>query len=176
MYTRLSKTASELHNHPVLIQPVLTHCLDHTHHLLSDVALTGHPALIKYIVLSENGIFVLEPRDWSGRISCIGDSWVNNGTMMPSPSHHVKDAARTIRSILLASGILQYPNLWVDGIVVLLNENIDFRTNFAHVPILKLTELCDYLTTTHTGFHFSQQELVDIRNTLLNHGRTQLTS
>jgi hypothetical protein len=125
-------------------------------------------------VLAENGIFVLELRDWTGRISCIGDNWVNNGTMMPS--HHVKDAARTIRTHLLASGVLQYPNLWVDGIVVLCNENIDLRTKFSHIPILKLTELCDYLTTTNTGFQFSQQELVDIRNILMNHRRTQLTS
>jgi hypothetical protein len=176
MYTRLSKMVSELPSHSALIHSVLTHGLDHTHHLLSNVTLTGHPDPIEHIVLGENGIFVLEPRDWTGRISCIGDNWVNNGTMMPSPSHHVKDAARTIRTILLASGVLQYPNLWVDGIVVLLNENIELRTNFAHVPILKLTELCDYLMTTHTGFHFSQQELVDIRNILMNHRRTQLTS
>jgi hypothetical protein len=88
--------------------------------------------------------------------------------MMPSPSHQVKDAARAIRTILLASGVIQYSNLWVEGIVVLLNENIDLRINFVHVPILKLTELYDYLTTTHPGFQFSQQELGDIRNILIN--------
>ena len=176
MYKHINEVARESYRFPTVTHSVLSRCLDHTLHLLSDVALTGHPDAIEYIVLAENGIFVLESRDWGGRISCIGDSWVNNGTMMPSPSHQVKDAARAIRTRLLASGVLQYPNLWVDGVVVLFNENIDLRTKFTHVPILKLTELYDYLTTTHTGFQFSQQELGNIRNILLNNRRIQLAS
>ena len=176
MYKHINEVARGPYRFPTVTHSVLSRCLDHTQHLLIDVALTGHPDTIEYIVLGENGIFVLESRDWVGRISCIGDSWVNNGTMMPSPSHQVKDSARAIRTILLASSVLQYSNLWVDGIVVLLNENIDLRTKFTHVPILKLTELCDYLTTTNTGFHFSQQELGNIRNILMNHRRTQLAS
>jgi hypothetical protein len=168
MYKHTNEVARGSYRFPTVKHSVLSRCLVHTQHLLSDVALTGHPDAIEHIVLGENGIFVLESRDWAGRISCIGDSWVNNGTMMPSPSLQVKDAARAIRTILLASGVIQYPNLWVEGIVVLLNENIDLRTNVAHVPILKLTELYDYLTTTHTGFQFSQQELEDIRNILIS--------
>jgi hypothetical protein len=176
MYKRISEMASDSYRFPTVTHSVLSRCLDQTYHLLSDVALTGHLDTIEEIVLGENGIFVLESRDWAGRISCIGDSWVNNGTMMPSPSHYVKDAARMIRTMLIASGVLQYRNLWVDGVVVLLNENIDLRTNLAQVPILQLTEVCHYLTTTHTGFQFSQQELGDIRNILMNNRITPLAS
>ncbi len=157
--------------YPMTITSVLTHCLDTSYHILSNVTLTGYPDPIAQIVLSEYGIFVLELRDWSGRISCIGDSWVNNGTMMPSPSRQVKDAARAIRAILLASGDIPFPTLWVDGIVVLLNADIDLKTHVAPVPILQLTEVCAYLTTTHTGFQFSQQELLDIQQILRNHQR-----
>jgi hypothetical protein len=176
MYKRTNEVARESFRFPTITHSVLSRCLDQTYHLLRNVALTGHPDAIEEIVLGENGIFVLESRDWAGRISCIGDSWVNNGTMMPSPSHQVKDAARLIRTMLIASGVLQYRNLWVDGVVVLLNENIDLRTNLAQVPILKLAKLCDYLTTTHTGFQFSQHELEDIRNILMNNAITPLAS
>ena len=172
MYKSISEKGSELPRSPTVTHSMLTHCLDDSYHILNNVTLTGYPDTIAQIVLSEYGIFVLELRDWSGRISCIGDSWVNNGTMMPSPSRQVKDAARAIRAILLASGDIPFPTLWVDGIVVLLNANIELQTRVAHVPILKLTEVCDYLTTTHTGFQFSQQELRDIQQILINHQRT----
>ena len=161
---------SELLGYSALQRSVLALCLNLNCHLLSDVTLIGYPDPIEHVVLGENGIFVLVSRDWVGRVSCIGDSWVNNGTMMPSPSRQVKDAARTIRAMLLASGVLQYRNLWVDGVVVLLNENVDLNTKFNHVPICKLSELGDYLTTTYTGFHFAQKELMDIRTLLINKG------
>jgi hypothetical protein len=91
--------------------------------------------------------------------------------MMPSPSRQVKDAARAIRAILLVSGDIPFPSLWVDGIVVF-NADVDLKTHVAPVPILHLTEVFDYLTTTHTGFQFSQQELLDIHHILKNHQRT----
>lgn len=176
MDKRIKVLTREPPRSPTATQSMLTACLDHTHHLLSDVALAGHPDPIEHIVLSEHGIFVLELRDWTGRISCIGDNWVNNGKTMPSPSHHVKDAARAIRTVLLTSGVLHHPNLWVDGVIVLLNENIDLNTKFNHVPIRKLTELCDYLTTTHTGFYLSQPELMDVQTLLMNSKRPERVS
>jgi hypothetical protein len=150
----------------------LTQCLDHTYHILTGIALKNHPENIEHIVLGENGVFVLESRDWTGRISCVGDNWVNNGKMVSSPSQRVKDAARKIREILLSSGVLQYTKLWVDGVVVLLNADVDLSIKFNKVPIRTLTELCDYLTKKRTGFQFTQQELQAIRTELMDNMST----
>jgi hypothetical protein len=119
-------------------------------------------------VVGGNGIFVLETRDWAGRVSCLGDNWVNNGKTMQSPSQLVKNHALKIRELILSSKVLPYTKLWVDGIVVLTNENSDLNAKFQKVTIVKLSEICHYLRTKRTGFQFNQQERQHIKDILVD--------
>jgi high-affinity Fe2+/Pb2+ permease len=55
------------------VAKILTNNLNDDYYLLNDLYLRDGGGDIDHIVLGPNGVFVLETKNWSGRISCKGD-------------------------------------------------------------------------------------------------------
>jgi hypothetical protein len=128
---------------------LLTHTLSDDYFLLNDLYLRDGGGDIDHMVLGPNGVFVLETKNWSGKISCNGDEWHRPGkrNFSGSPSRQVKRNAAKIQQIIDGNPNLRSLGIWVEGIVVLTNIYAKLQVNSLTVTILKLpqTQLLNYL-------------------------------
>jgi hypothetical protein len=142
--------------------------LSDDYYLINDVYLQGGGGDIDHIVLGPNGVFVLETKNWSGKINVNGDQWQRPGKHeMGSPSLQVKRNAQKIRRIIDLSPGLKPLGIWVDGIVVLTNQHVNLNINNPTVPIVKLQQLPSHLTNHNQNNRYTQQQLETIGKEIL---------
>jgi hypothetical protein len=140
---------------------LLTHTMNDDYFLLNDLYLRDGGGDIDHMVLGPNGVFVLETKNWSGKISCNGDEWHRPGkrNFSGSPSRQVKRNAAKIQQIIDDNPNLRSLGIWVEGIVVLTNTYAKLQVNSPTLTILKLPQLPHYLTTYRNSKNFSPEQL-----------------
>jgi hypothetical protein len=140
----------------------LSKTLSDKYTLINDLYL-GSGGDIDHIILGPNGIFVLETKNWSGKITCNGDEWHRTGKPnVGSPSCQAKRNAAKIRNIIDASPTLNSTGIWVEAIVVFTNKNASLQLNNPTVPILRLKQLTNYIITRRSIRLITQQEIEQI--------------
>jgi hypothetical protein len=104
---------------------------------------------VDHVVLGPNGVFVIETKNWSGKISCRGDDWqrLDRRKFKGSPSRQVKKNTAKVKQILEGLPALQRHGVWVEGIVVFTNKNANLNLHNPTVPILKLNELPNHISS-----------------------------
>jgi hypothetical protein len=128
--------------------------------LINDLYLRGGGGDIDHVVLAPSGIFVLETKNWRGSVGCSGDEWQRGGKRISaSPSRQVKRNAARINHILDGNPALRSLGVWVEGIVVLTNRHANVKLNNPTVPILKLEQLPNYLSSHKGSRRLSRQDL-----------------
>jgi hypothetical protein len=137
--------------------------------LLNDLYLRNGAGDIDHIVLGPSGIFVLETKNWSGEITCRGDEWERTGrsNFKASPSLQVKRNAAKIRRIIDSSSVLKLPGVWVEGILVFTNNHSTLHLNNPTVPVLKLPQLVNYITSQRSSSVITPQQLETIGKEIL---------
>jgi hypothetical protein len=124
---------------------------------------------INHVLLAPNGVFVLEPRNWSGKITCNGDKWKTpNNPDLESPSRQVRKNAEKIKHILDLPTQLRVLDVWVEGIVVFVNSHAELILKKPNMPAVKLAELPDFIVNYENGKTYSNQQLEEIETELLN--------
>jgi hypothetical protein len=141
--------------------------------LINDLCIHNGRGDIDHVVLGPNGIFVLETKNWSGDITCVGDDWqrVGRRTFKSSPSRQVKRNAARIRRIIDSSQSFRAMNVMVEGIVVFTNNRANLRLNSPTVPILRLPQLTNYLITHVNSGSLSGQQLGAIGKEIIKQKR-----
>jgi hypothetical protein len=118
---------------------------------------------IDHIVLGPNGLFAIETKNWSGKVTCNGDEWHRDNrhrkSNSASPSKQVKKNASRIRNIVESSKNLSGTRIWVEGIVVFANKHVDLNVNHPTVSVLRLHELSKFLTSYTGSDSYSRQQL-----------------
>lgn len=101
-----------------------------------------------HLVLGPNGIFVIETKNWSGKVTCYGDEWQrqDRNKFNGSPSKQVKKNTTKIKRLLEAHPVLRIHGIWVEPIVVFTNDNVELHLNKPTVTVLRLQELPSYIT------------------------------
>ena len=137
--------------------------------LINDLYLRDGGGDIDHVVLGPNGVFVLETKNWSGSITCNGDQWQRLGkrNFSASPSRQVKKNAAKIKRIIDNSQTLRPLGIWVEGIVVFTNNHAGLHLNNPTVPILKLPQLPNHITTHGSSNSYSRQQLEAIGKEIL---------
>jgi len=162
--------------------------LDDDHYLINDVMLPERYGNIDHILLCPNGIFVIETKNYEGEIICDGDEWHRHyeggftismrgrpywkeprDYDMGSPSKQVKGNAVKLKQLIESQkNIFKNPlKIWVEGIVVFTNPNVNLKLNEPTVTVLKVEELYDYLKNKESKIKFSSKELESIGNLIL---------
>jgi hypothetical protein len=146
------------------VSTLLSHTLSNDYYLLNDLYLRDGGGDIDHIVLGPNGVFVLETKNWNGSISCNGDEWQRMGkrNFSGSPSRQVKRNAARIKQIFDNSPDLKSLGIWVEGIVVLTNNHATLHFNNPTVPILKLSQLPNYIAEFRSSRSLSGEQLETI--------------
>jgi hypothetical protein len=57
------------------VAKLLTSSLSNDYYLINSISFANDHGDIDHIVLGPNGVFVIETKNWSGRITCQGDNW-----------------------------------------------------------------------------------------------------
>ncbi|MCL2642839.1 MAG: NERD domain-containing protein [Candidatus Bathyarchaeota archaeon] len=124
----------------------LTKSLNDDHYLINGAYLKGKGGDIDHIVLGPNGVYVLETKNWSGKIICNGDQWQRPGKHIKSnPSLQIKRNTQKIKKVLDNTHTFQGHKIWVEGIIVFTNPHADLTVNNTTVTILKLQQLSNYI-------------------------------
>lgn len=140
---------------------LLNNKLNDDYYLINDLYLRNGGGDIDHVVLGPNGVFILETKNWSGNIICNGDSWQRDGKrhINSSPSRQLKRNIARIKQVIDSSPSLKPLNIWVEGIVVFTNKHSKFQINNPTVPILKLPQLPNYISTHEGSNRYSRQQL-----------------
>ena len=148
---------------------LLNKTLNDDYYLINDVYLRDGGGDIDHIVLGPNGVFVLETKNWSGKITCNGDEWQRPGKhSMGSPSRQAKRNAAKIKHLIDSSPALRPMGVWVEGLVVFTNNHAKLNINNPTVTILKLQQLPNHITTYKINNHtITQRQLEQIGKEIL---------
>jgi hypothetical protein len=143
------------------VAKLLTNNISDDYYLINDLYLHGGGGDIDHLVLAPNGVFVLETKNWSGNISCIGDEWYRERGHVAgsSPSNQVKRNVIKIKKIIDSSANLRALGIWVEGVVVITNNHATLHLKNATVTILKLSQLPNYLVARGDAPRFSREQL-----------------
>ncbi len=151
------------------VTKLLNSRLNDDYFLLNDLHLRNGAGDIDHIVLGPSGVFVLETKNWSGEVTCRGDEWQRTGKrdFKSSPSLQVKRNAAQIKHVVNSSPSLRVLGVWVEGIVVFTNNHATLHLNNPTVPILRLNQLADHITSQKSSGVFSRQQLEEIGKEIL---------
>jgi hypothetical protein len=140
------------------VNKLLNETLSDDYFLINGVRFRGGD--IDHIVLGPNRVFVLETKNWSGKITCNGDQWQRQSgrRIASSPSEQAKRNAANVRRIIEASGTLPF-TVWVEAIVVFTNTRTDLQTHNPTIPILKLNQLPNHLSAHRSPTNYSPNQI-----------------
>jgi hypothetical protein len=126
---------------------------------------------VDHVVLGPNGVFVIETKNYGGKIICYGDEWSRqytnkkNGSFnrfihfeLGSPSKQAKRNSMRIKRVIESSETFKSRRIWVEGIVVFANQSVDLKISNPTLPILKIEELPDFIVTRKSNIQFTLQE------------------
>ena len=146
--------------------------LSNNHQLINDVMLPESYGNIDHILLGPNGIFVIETKNLEGEIRCDEDLWYQYkpGWKIPeeyeikSPSKQVKRNAVKLKQFIEKK---LNKKIWIEGVVVFTNPDVNLELNNPTTSILRVNELCNYITSKKSKTQFSLKELELIGKTIL---------
>lgn len=127
----------------------------------------GHKENIDHIVLSPNGIFVLETKDYRGKIAIRGSFWTVPFPYGRSPSKQARGNAFWVKKNIDAFGILQNVNVWVHPIVVFSNHDVELEIIDPETEVVKLEALSSSINSFNNGYNFSSSQLKAIGEALV---------
>jgi len=158
--------------------------LSDDYYLINDVMLPGSYGNIDHIILGPNGIFVIESKNYDGKIICNGDEWhrhyeggltisvrgrpywkLGKDYDIGSPSKQVKRKAIKLKQFIQKTF---KKTIWVEGIVVFTNPNAKLELNNPTVPVLKVEEVYNFIKNKKSGIKFSSKELESMGKLILS--------
>jgi hypothetical protein len=140
---------------------ILSAALSDEYSMFNDVKLKSMASgNIDHIVVGPTGIFVIETKNYKGKISYYGDNW--EGVGRRSPSRQARINAMRIKKILASSPSLESESFWIQGIVVL----ADYRAEITekrppeYVKVTRLDGLADYIRRAPRRIETREIELI----------------
>ena len=131
------------------VAKLLSNSLSDDYYLINDLYLREGGGDIDHIVLAPKRRFCFGNQELERQHILSGDEWHRGGKhdSASSPSRQVKRNAARIKNIIDTSPSLRSLGIWVEGIVVLTNKHATLHINNPTVPILKLPQLPNHLST-----------------------------
>jgi len=164
------------------VSKILSSILSDEYCLINDVMVSDGHGNVDHVVLGPNGIFVIETKNYGGKIACYGDEWTRQYTSkkpgsfdrfihfeLGSPSKQVKRNSMRIKGLIESSETFKSRRIWVQGIVVFANQNTDLSIKNPTVPILKIGELPSFIAASKSNVRFSVQDIESMGKEILRH-------
>jgi hypothetical protein len=158
-------------------------CLDDSYLLLNGLVVPPNRGDTDHIVIGPNGIFVVESKNYGGRISCNADEWKKTkvgrqgvyNLEIGSPSNQVKRNAKVLKDFILDhQGEIfagRAPHLWVHGLLVFTNPDAELELRNPTVDVVELDELCGRIGGEKPEQGFSPGEVEGMGRALMRYAR-----
>jgi hypothetical protein len=141
--------------------------LDDSYILLNGLVVPPNRGDTDNIIVGPNGFFVVESKNYGGRISCNGDEWKKvrvwgdkvYNLEIGSPSNQVKRNAKVLKDFILAhqreifAGVA--PHVWIHGVLVFTNPDAEVELQNPTIAVVELDELCDHIRSTKSEYSLS---------------------
>jgi len=151
--------------------------------LINDVGFRDGFGNIDHLVVGPNGVFVVETKNYAGRVVCYGDEWLRKpvgakrdrfgvfGFDVGSPSKQVKRNVGRVRRVIEGIEPFKEGDVWVNGVLVFPNPAVHLEIHDPTVPILKIRELANFVLTRKPNRPLSSGEVMLIGNEILRKAR-----
>ncbi len=141
--------------------------LDDSYALINDL-MTPDRGNIDHIVLSPKGVFCIETKNWTGYIRCYRDEWTSRSGWRTYASKSVSRQARA-NAAHLGELIRSQTNLkvFVHAVIVFTNPSVELRIVQPTVPVLRLGDLDQFISSYATNVSLRDDKLDLISKTLL---------
>jgi hypothetical protein len=143
------------------VTQILKSKLNDDYYLVNDVLYAndrGNKENIDHVVLGPKGVFAIETKHYSGKVTCKGSYW-----QIPfgrSPSSQAKGNASWVSRAIKASRVFETLNVWVEPIVVFSNPDVELETDHPEVEVVKLDGLVNSIASyDKNGYSFSPEQL-----------------
>jgi hypothetical protein len=114
--------------------------------LLNDLMLPDGRGNVDHLVMGPNGLFVIETKNYSSFVKCVGDDWFVNGRKTRSLSKQAKRNAIAVRENLAAVFKGQGNRLpFVTAVLVFAREDSRLTIKDPTVPVLRSSELAEFI-------------------------------
>jgi len=140
--------------------------LDDSYYLLNDVVLHPKYGNIDHVVLGQNGIFVIETKNYRIGVGCNKDNWYlltySGKKRVSSISMQVKRNAVALKDFIeqhAADVGLKHRQIFVNGIIAFVHPELKTRLYQPTVKVLKAFELPEFIKNAKTDNKFSDDEL-----------------
>jgi hypothetical protein len=155
--------------------------LDDSYVLLNGLVVPPNRGDTDHIVIGPNGFFVIESKNYNGRISCDGDEWEKRKMIrgelqslkIGSPSNQVKRNAKVLKDFILSHQedvfLGAAPHIWVSGILVFTNPDAELELNRPTVDVVELDELCDHIRAVKTESPLSAENIAAAAKALIRY-------
>jgi hypothetical protein len=131
----------------------LTNNLNDEYCIINGAYLKGGGGDIDHIVLGPTGVYVLETKNWSGKITCNGDQWHRPGKKIKSnPSLQAKYNTQKVKRLIDSSSIFQRFDIWVEGLLVFTNTNAKLNINNPTITVLNIQQLSGYIKKQKSSY------------------------
>ncbi len=158
--------------------------LDDSYILLNGLVVPPNRGDTDHIVVGPNGFYVMESKNYGGRISCDGDQWSKvkvgrGGTVytleIGSPSNQVKRNAKVLKDFILEhQGEIfedKAPHLWVHGLLVFTNPDAEVELHNPTVEVVELDQLAEHIQSTDSCYTLTPGEVDSAGRLLMKHCR-----
>jgi hypothetical protein len=146
-----------------MVTQVLNSKLNDDYYLVNDVLYIndkGNKENIDHVVLGPKGVFAIETKHYSGKVTCKGSYWQVPFPFGRSPSSQAKGNASWVNKAIKAAGVFETLNVWVKPIVVFSNPDVELETDHPEVEVVTLDKLVNSITSyDDNGYNFSPEQL-----------------
>ena len=145
-----------------MVTQALESRLNDEYYLINDVLYTndrGNKENIDHIVLGPNGIFAIETKHYSGKVTCSRSYWQVPFPFGRSPSTQAKGNAYWVNKAIKVSKVFETLKIWVKPIVVFSNPDLELEVIDPEVEVVKLDRLVNSIMSYNNGYSFSPEQL-----------------
>ena len=114
---------------------------------------------IDHVVLGPKGVFAIETKHWSGKVTCKRGYWQVPFPFGRSPSSQAMGNASWVSKAIKASGVFETLKVWVEPIVVFSSPDVELDVMDAEVEVVTLDRLINSITSYDNGYSFSPEQL-----------------
>jgi hypothetical protein len=142
------------------VTDVLKEGLPDDYVLINDLVLPNGRGNIDHLVVGPNGIFVIETKNYSGRIKCVGDQWFVNGRRRKSVSRQAKGNALALRAHskdVFGARRMSLP--YINAVVVFVEPNGRLDLNGPTDPVLTTDQLAGFVSSYQSRTQIAKETI-----------------
>lgn len=147
--------------------------------IYNDLKIPGYSWNIDHIILSKNGIFLVETKNYSGEIVIKNEKWVQRiekgskiyENLLKNPIFQAKKAAAKLSNFLKENGV---SNIWIHPIVVFANDEVKLNIP-PSIPVIKRNEIKTFIE--NQKYNLSEKQILEIDtifNSINNNGKIRI--